>query len=325
MDLVSVIVPVYNVEKYLDRCVESIINQTYKSIEIILVDDGSTDQSPRMCDEWMNKDNRVKVIHKINGGLSSARNAGLEIMCGEYVCFIDSDDYIEPNMIDLMLDSIKKDDFELCICNMKYVDENSNVIGRESTKPIMLYGNDIIVAFLENKYFNSYSACNKLYKTSVINENAMCFDESIKWGEDWPFNYLYFKRISKLISIERSLYNYLKKRDGSITVKINSGQVNRWKNYGIILQNEVANPETYNVALTQYARLLLCCCRELLRSNDKKLIGECYAPIVEEIKKYYSEFRSLKDLSMKVWMSIKMIYINPSAYKMIYLLYNKLK
>ena len=95
--LISVIVPIYNVEKYLNRCIESIVNQTYKTLEIILVDDGSPDNCPQICDEWKEKDNRIKVIHKKNGGLSDARNAGLDIAQGEYIAFVDGDDFLEEN------------------------------------------------------------------------------------------------------------------------------------------------------------------------------------------------------------------------------------
>ena len=95
MKKISVIVPVYNVEKYLDRCVESIVNQTYKNLEIILVDDGSSDNCPQLCDEWTQRDERIKAVHKQNGGLADARNAGLEIAAGDYVGFIDADDYID--------------------------------------------------------------------------------------------------------------------------------------------------------------------------------------------------------------------------------------
>lgn len=101
-DLISLIVPIYNVEKYLDKCIDTIINQTYSNIEIILVDDGSTDASGEICDKWKKKDNRITVIHKLNGGLSSARNAGIDIATGKYIGFIDSDDYIDLEMIETM-------------------------------------------------------------------------------------------------------------------------------------------------------------------------------------------------------------------------------
>lgn len=104
--LVSVIVPVYKVEKYLDKCVESIVEQTYKNLEIILVDDGSPDNCPSMCDSWAQKDSRIKVIHKENGGVSSARNSALDAAAGDYICFVDSDDFIEPNAVGYMLENI---------------------------------------------------------------------------------------------------------------------------------------------------------------------------------------------------------------------------
>lgn len=101
--MISIIIPIYKVEQYLDECVTSIINQTYKDLEIILVDDGSPDKCPRMCDEWAKKDARIKVVHKKNGGLSSARNAGLKVAKGEYIGFVDSDDYVDETMYeDLM-------------------------------------------------------------------------------------------------------------------------------------------------------------------------------------------------------------------------------
>ena len=103
MPLISVIVPIYNVEKYLDRCVDSIINQTYKNLEIILVDDGSPDNCPQMCDDYAKKDSRIKVVHKENGGLSDARNVGMEVATGEYVSFIDSDDYISLDCYETVL------------------------------------------------------------------------------------------------------------------------------------------------------------------------------------------------------------------------------
>ena len=104
---VSIIVPCWGVEKYLDRCVESLVNQTLTDIEIILVDDGSTDNCPAMCDRWAEKDSRIKVIHKENGGLSSARNAGLDACTGDYIGFVDSDDWIEPDMYEYLLNISK--------------------------------------------------------------------------------------------------------------------------------------------------------------------------------------------------------------------------
>ena len=105
---ISIIVPIYNVEKYLDRCIESIVGQTYKNLEIILIDDGSPDNCPQMCDEWAKKDDRIKVVHKENGGVSLARNKGMDIATGTYIGFVDSDDYIDKNMYEKLMDCKKK-------------------------------------------------------------------------------------------------------------------------------------------------------------------------------------------------------------------------
>ena len=119
--LISVIIPIYKVENYLNRCVESIVNQTYQNLEIILVDDGSTDKCPQMCHEWEKKDNRIKVIHKENGGLSDARNAGLHSATGEVISFIDSDDWINLKAFEGMLKSMQKDGSDIVSCGVKWV------------------------------------------------------------------------------------------------------------------------------------------------------------------------------------------------------------
>ena len=118
MPIVSVIVPVFNVEKYLDKCIESLIKQKLKDIEIILVDDGSTDLSGKICDEWKTKDSRIQVIHKKNGGLSDARNVGVELAKGKYIGFVDSDDYVSDDMFQILYQNIEKENADISICGM---------------------------------------------------------------------------------------------------------------------------------------------------------------------------------------------------------------
>lgn len=117
-DLISVIVPIYKVETYLDECVQSILSQTHKQLEIILVDDGSPDGCPAMCDAWAEKDSRIRVIHKENGGLSDARNVGIDAATGDYIAFVDSDDWIVPEMYEKMLAALKKENADICACNI---------------------------------------------------------------------------------------------------------------------------------------------------------------------------------------------------------------
>ena len=140
--MISVIVPVYNVAAYLDRCVKSIVNQTYADLEIILVDDGSPDQCGTMCDNWAMKDKRIKVVHKENGGLSDARNAGIEVASGDYIGFVDSDDWIEPDMYQDLLEAVEREGAELAVTgiNRTYDNEFSR-IQYAWDKPYVITGN----------------------------------------------------------------------------------------------------------------------------------------------------------------------------------------
>lgn len=127
MPEISIIVPVYNVEKYLEQCIDSILTQTFEDFELILVDDGSPDKCPEICDEYAQKDDRVRVIHKENGGVSSARNAGMKLACGEYILFCDSDDYVSPLWCELMLNAARSHPLSLVSCNLRKTDQDEHV------------------------------------------------------------------------------------------------------------------------------------------------------------------------------------------------------
>ena len=132
MKKISVIVPVYKVEAVLKKCLDSIITQTYENLEIILVDDGSPDISGKICDEYSKRDSRVKVIHKKNAGVAAARNSGLKVATGEYCTFVDSDDYVSPNIYQILLNSIVSSKSDVAICNIEYFDDNNIPIYKES-------------------------------------------------------------------------------------------------------------------------------------------------------------------------------------------------
>ena len=161
--MLSVIIPVYNVEKYLSRCVDSVLNQTYKNFELILVDDGSLDNSPVICDEYENKDSRIKVIHKENGGLSSARNAGLEICKGDYIFFIDSDDWLtDENVLEEFISKAEKENADFVY---SFMNTATDKIQKEIRMNQRFKDNDKLF-FLSNPYL--FSACNKLYKNTLL-------------------------------------------------------------------------------------------------------------------------------------------------------------
>lgn len=166
-ELVSIIVPVYNVEKYIEKCVDSIIDQDYRPIEIILVDDGSTDQSGNICDRYKLNHNIIKVIHKNNGGLSDARNAGIDIALGEYICCIDSDDYIEEGFISYLMDLIHKYNAEMSICNISYVDQEVITNPIKSKKEFVSNSSEILERILDEIDVTE-SACAKMYKRELF-------------------------------------------------------------------------------------------------------------------------------------------------------------
>ena len=167
-ELITVVVPIYNVEEYLDKCISSIVNQTYKNLEIILVDDGSPDKCPEMCDEWAKKDNRIIVIHKENGGLSDARNCGLDISTGDYITFVDSDDFLDENACSNMLNNILRYNADLLQAQVAYVTPIRTIY---KTNPMFkVFDNklEFIPDYMLNKNSIGAMACAKLYKKELF-------------------------------------------------------------------------------------------------------------------------------------------------------------
>ncbi|MBR2903596.1 MAG: glycosyltransferase, partial [Clostridia bacterium] len=215
--LISVIVPIYGVEKYLNKCVESIANQTHKDLEIILVDDGSKDNCPVLCDEWAKKDARVKVVHKENGGLSDARNAGYPFVTGDYISFIDSDDYIEPTFYETLLKAMEKSGAEIAECGTRYVDEEGKELKLRQSQDGEF---DKITALLRLiKEDGLYQTVwNKLYKKEVV--DGLLFEKG-KYNEDEFWTYRVFDKATKIVSVETALYNYLQRSSSIIGVGYN--------------------------------------------------------------------------------------------------------
>lgn len=212
-ELISVIVPVFNVEKYLNKCIDSIISQTYKKLEILLIDDGSTDKCSQICNEYARVDSRVKVIHQKNAGLSAARNVGLEIAKGDYIGFVDSDDYIAQNMYESLFKIIKKTNSDLAICNWINIDEYENNIYESS--PIIdeiLTQKQAFKKLEDEKWWYYVVAWNKLYRSSIFKEIRYPIG---KINEDLAVIHEVFSRCGQVASTEKRLYYYVK-REGSI-------------------------------------------------------------------------------------------------------------
>lgn len=202
MKKLSVIVPIYNVEQYLRRCVDSIINQTYSNLEIILVDDGSPDNCGKICDEYASIDNRIIVIHQKNGGLSAARNAGMNISSGDYIGFVDSDDYISNDMYKDLIGIMERNDLDIVSCNA-FIAKGDNIIGDEGNGKLEIFERDVILYKSLLDYDNS--AWNKVYKKSIT--DSVRFPEG-RVFEDTATAYLFFSNIKKAGHINKAYYYY---------------------------------------------------------------------------------------------------------------------
>ncbi len=209
--MISIIVPVYNVEKYIKECIDSIINQSYKDLEIILIDDGSTDNSGVICDEYAKKDARIKVIHKENGGQSSARNLGLELATGEYVGFVDSDDTIEKEMYEVLYSSILGKDIAICSHNVVY-DEK---VERHYLEENFLLDTEGLWQEIFGRLNNA--VWNKLYRRDLL--KGIFFDLNYAHGEDLLFNIQYLQSVKNGCLVNKALYNYYKRGDSITTGK----------------------------------------------------------------------------------------------------------
>ncbi len=208
--MISVIVPIYNVEQYVEKCVESIMNQTYKDLEIILIDDGSTDGSGNICDEYAIKDSRIRVVHKENGGLSDARNAGIELAKGEFLSFVDGDDYIHPQMLEILYRNLMEQGCDISMCKFCHITEDeiidtvliSDLVRKEECSLKALVTNSSEIA----------SACNKLYKRTLFDD--IRYPKGKLHEDEYVIHELLGKSEGIVIS-DAQLYFYVK-REGSI-------------------------------------------------------------------------------------------------------------
>lgn len=221
-DLISIIVPVYNVESYLEQCIDSILAQTYKDLEIILVDDGSTDQSGDICDRYAEKDSRVRVVHQVNSGSSRARNAGLKICHGDYLGFVDSDDYIDPDMYKILLDNLLREDADISACESYDVfPDHTEISGNEKAYFIFSGKEAAKSLFVRSKSFSGgvkRVVWNKLYKRSVFfTRGRMCiaFPEKTNYGVDNYVTPMILYRTHRVVYSGRYLYFY-RQRKGSV-------------------------------------------------------------------------------------------------------------
>lgn len=300
--VVSIIVPVYNVEKYLSQCIESIVAQSYQDLEIILVDDGSTDSSGAIADQYAQKDLRIKVIHKKNAKVSAARNSGLDAATGEWVCFADADDYLEPDYVEYLLTMAVSNDVDIALTTDMYTNyiTNQNLNGN-----VEIYSPESATIKILTYYIPIGVYC-KIFKRSFLVSRQIRFIEEIYIGEGFNFNTAAFQRAQKIAVGHRRIYFYRRNNPNSATTKF---VPDKWVNglYAIDrIKQDFVSPTRKMLDAWEYARwhtnsdvvnfILLAkakkenkdmykACRRIQRKNAKyALRGEVELPFRERLR-----------------------------------------
>ena len=313
INLISIVVPIYKVEKYINKCIESILNQTYKNLEIILVDDGSPDNCGKIADEYAKKDNRIKVIHKQNGGLSDARNAGIDIAKGKYIGFVDSDDYIEKDMYEYLINLINENNTDISICDFKYIYEDETVKRNKEQKVqnITLNKKEALIELLGNKIGNY--AWNKLYKAELFKEVRYPVGRKM---EDYGTTYKLFDLSNRISLGSENKYNYLQRNDSILHDKESSFYIDfyemtyeRYKfiknKYSDIIENDI---DMVNKILTLFIKKDEKI--EAFINQNKSEIKSIFKSITKD-----KEFKKFIDKKMKIKLMI--FKLNKKLFKLL--------
>lgn len=298
----SVIIPVYNVENYLPKCLDSVINQTYKNLQIILVNDGSTDNSRFICEDYKNKDSRVQVINKSNGGLSSARNAGLDNVEGEFVAFLDSDDWIDETMYEELMNLFNNHNVEVAACGLKEIYDDK-VKFEPYTNKVSIYDRVMAInSLVSSKKSVRFEVWNKVFKYDLIKD--------IKFKEKQVFEDVYFNRkvflnLNKLAFIDMPFHNYLKVREGNTNSYFNDNKLVVFKEFDdfiLDLSNAglIDSSKLFEAFALEFSISLYCDAYRLSVSNETK------NRLKDEHKKYH--FKSRNNIHFKRVKSLLFLY-----------------
>ena len=302
--LISIIVPIYNVSKYLDKCVESILNQNYKNIELILVDDGSTDGSEKKCDDWAKKDSRVVVIHKENGGSADSRNVGMEAAKGDYIGFVDSDDWIAPEMYEKLMVAIQERNLDMAVCFFKAVSDENYVFNNTEYPTTEYTGRDfanLIIA--EKKPRISYAIWKCLYKREVIKD--IKFYKGVHYNEDAVFLIESLWNAKKMAFIDAPMYYYRVHESSISNIDISEKRIN-----DILFKCEwLLNYYGENANRSELKKVRKCIIDELLSylrlASKQKSLNKCEVLI----KKYINDNKlGVKDIRFDIKNLLKYIF-----------------
>lgn len=316
-DLISIIIPVYNVEEYLNQCLDSIINQSYNNLEIIIIDDGSTDNSSKICDEFAIKDNRIKVIHKSNGGLSDARNIGIENSNGKYIFFVDSDDFIDNIMIEKLYKLIKANDADISMCNFTYYynDDLKHELIESPVKNDILNRQEAIDKLFEEKNWFYVVAWNKLYKKEIWDD--------IKFPkgyihEDEAVIHKVFMKCNKIVTTSESLYFYRQVKGSIMNSGFNEKRLDKYYALSdrIVFLKDIVTNHQLRILCYQYWYNFFNDFYKVYNTNPKSIyLNRMRKSLIKVINIFVKiHFFTLKDL-----ISVLIFLINADLYKILFL------
>lgn len=305
-DIISIIVPVYNMELYLDRCMQSLVTQEYKNIEIILVDDGSTDSSAVLCDEWGKRDVRVKVFHKENGGQCTARNLGLEAAHGAYIAFVDSDDYVDASIYNRLLDDMIQYDADISCC----ATTNSEIVG--GSNAVSIFTNEEVMSeHLADFSVVGQSPCDKLFKRELFEEIRFPL---LRAYEDCATIYKLLAKARRVVYRDSTLYHYIHRKNSTMTQSFSCVKFIQIDVYWMMYQD-------YICQYPQYAYLV----KQKLIGACQYCVGESYKAgkhkeFADEIVNVQDKLRKLNSIGLPFTMKLTrmlMLYL-PSVFAFIY-------
>ncbi len=307
-ELISVIIPVYNNENYLDKCIESVVNQTYKNLEIILVDDGSTDNSPKLCDEWAKNDSRIKVIHKDNTGVSDSRNIALDIVKGDYITFVDSDDYVDNDYIESMLKAAEETESDIAVSGF-YFDFTDGTSEELNSDYCIFNKNDLLKSYLMDLI--RPEACAKLIKRSIIAD--IRFEINVHYAEDFLFNYNILKNASRLVNIGEPKYHYLQESgNSSTTALITSNRAESYKVFERVLKECSEFNELYSASVWRFTVAVFAILTRVMQ--DEEFLNEYFDDISNCIIKYRKDILINKYIRKKHKLAVLLLCFSKSLY-----------
>lgn len=301
--LLTVVIPVYNVEKYLDRCLKSILIQEWKNYDIILVDDGSTDRSPQICDDYVKAYDFISVIHKENGGLSEARNTGLSQAKGEYIYFPDSDDWLEPDTFIALAEALESQKFDIISFNREFVKGEEDVIISDLVETQVFNGKDAFVHMLKHSYITGF-ANDKIYRKSLFVDHDILFPKG-KYYEDLGTNYKLFLSAKKVYATNQKYYHYLIDNPDSITQSWNEKKFrDMFEFYKEVFYSDFVrsqlNQEELHISQLYYVNGLTHILASLYKAKLHKHYGEITSEVKQELEKNKMTYSEVKFIPNRI-------------------------